>query len=212
MALEDADLYLVNRAGTDYCVTYGVLKADIAGSIDLDGTVDLSAYALKTELPTDNAQLANGAGYITAADVPEAPEVPSLDGYAKTEDIPTDNKDLANGAGYITAADVPDAPEVPSLDGYATETWVGEQGYLTEVPEDSRLPYRLGTDKAARAGEAAIELVDAEDNFSNVKFHGAGGITCESTIDGIKIDGSGIDLSESYLAKDISNLPALPTL
>lgn len=28
-----------------------------------------------------------------------------------------------------------DTSAIPSLDGYATEQWVGEQGYLTEVPE-----------------------------------------------------------------------------
>ena len=57
---------------------------------------------------------------------------------------------------------------------------------------DGRLPYRLGTDKAARSarsGEPAVELVDAEDNYSNVKFFGVNGIECESTISGIKIDG-----------------------
>ena len=55
--------------------------------------------------------------------------------------------------------------------------------------DDSRLPYRLGTDKATRSGEPAIELVDAQDNYSNVKFFGVNGIECESTISGIKIDG-----------------------
>ena len=57
---------------------------------------------------------------------------------------------------------------------------------------DSRLPYRLGTDKAARSarsGEPAIELVDAQDNYSNVKFFGVNGIEVESTISGIKVDG-----------------------
>jgi len=58
---------------------------------------------------------------------------------------------------------------------------------------DGRLPYRLGTDKAARSarsGEPAIELVDAEDSYSNVKFFGVNGIQVESTISGIKLDGS----------------------
>ena len=58
---------------------------------------------------------------------------------------------------------------------------------------DGRLPYRLGTDKAARSarsGEPAVELVDAEDNYSNVKFFGVNGIQIESTISGIRFDGS----------------------
>ena len=55
--------------------------------------------------------------------------------------------------------------------------------------DDSRLPYRLGTDKAARVGEAAVELVDAQDNFSNVKFFGSEGISCTSSIQGITVSG-----------------------
>ena len=70
-------------------------------------------------------------------------------------------------------------------DKWVTKTYSGAEG-------DERLPYRLGTDKAARSarvGDPAIELVDAQDNYSNVKFFGVNGIECESTIQGIKIDG-----------------------
>ena len=92
-----------------------------------------------------------------------------------------------------------------SWDGvkWRTKTYSGAEA-------DARLPYRLGTDKAARSGEAAVELVDAEDNYSNVKFFGVNGIECESTISGIKIDGhqlmgSGdIDLT-SYATIDYSD-------
>lgn len=38
--------------------------------------------------------------------------------------IPSDTSDLTNGAGYITSS---------ALSGYATETWVGNQGYLTGI-------------------------------------------------------------------------------
>ena len=38
--------------------------------------------------------------------------------------IPTDTADLTNGAGFITSS---------ALSGYATETWVGQQGYLTGI-------------------------------------------------------------------------------
>ena len=74
-----------------------------------------------------------------------------------------------------------------SWDGekWVTKTYKGAEA-------DARLPYRLGTDKAARSArsdEPSIELVDAEDNYSNVRFFGVNGIECESTIQGIKIDG-----------------------
>ena len=55
--------------------------------------------------------------------------------------------------------------------------------------DDERLPYRLGTDKAARDGEAAVELVDNQDNYSNVKFFGERGISCSSNIQGILVSG-----------------------
>ena len=38
--------------------------------------------------------------------------------------IPTDTSDLTNGAGFITSS---------ALSGYATETWVGNQGYITGI-------------------------------------------------------------------------------
>ena len=60
---------------------------------------------------------------------------------------------------------------------------------------DPRLPYRLGTDKAVRsidvaATDPSIELVDAEDNFSNVHFRGKGGVRTTSDAGAITIDGS----------------------
>lgn len=38
--------------------------------------------------------------------------------------VPTDTNDLTNGAGFITSS---------ALTGYATETWVGQQGYITAI-------------------------------------------------------------------------------
>lgn len=58
----------------------------------------LANYALLSQVPTNNNQLANGANYITSA---------ALAGYALVSQIPTDNAQLANGAGYITAASLP---------------------------------------------------------------------------------------------------------
>lgn len=52
-------------------------------AIEIPEGQDLSEYALKTEIPTDNVDLANGAGYITLSEVPETPEFPDV--YTKTE-------------------------------------------------------------------------------------------------------------------------------
>lgn len=38
--------------------------------------------------------------------------------------VPTNTNQLTNGAGYITSS---------ALSGYATETWVGQQGYITGI-------------------------------------------------------------------------------
>jgi hypothetical protein len=67
----------------------------------------LKPYALSSSIPTDNKQLTNGAGYITAS---------ALAGYA-TETWVT-NK------GYITSS---------ALDGYATQSWVEGKKYLTGI-------------------------------------------------------------------------------
>ena len=235
---------------------------------DLPEGADLSAYAKKTDIPTDNKDLANGAGYITAADIPDAPEIPeyktpTLDevcnagyvtnkaigvkGISTTETLDargnhagveyahfygSDNKaDLKVKDNEVTIGDhTRDAGATLNVIGNVTATeFVGDGSKLTglptpEIPEptpDSRLPYRLGTDKAARTGNASIELVDAEDNYSNVKFHGQGGITCTSTIEGINVDGSDLATNESVDQKlaaqpsptyiDWNNLPNLTT-
>jgi len=79
--------------------------------------IDLSLYALKTEIPTDNAGLSNGAGYITLAEVPEV----ELDDYALKSELPTDNASLSNGAGYITADALPtDNADLDNGAGYIT--------------------------------------------------------------------------------------------
>ena len=61
---------------------------------------------------------------------------------------------------------------------------------------DNRLPYRIETDKVlrdtkeVRSGEAEIQLVDNEDNYSNIKFAGTNGVDVSSTAASIIIDGS----------------------
>ena len=57
-------------------------------------TAALASKADASAIPTDNAELANGAGYITAAA------------------LPTKVSQLTNDTGFITSADIPDAPTV----------------------------------------------------------------------------------------------------
>lgn len=158
MALAGTDLYLVNRGGVDYQVAFDKIKEDILSAVpdfEMEGAlVYKGAVASVDDLPKDAAGgeiYSVGTTYYVKThsgfeEMGKADEV-NLDGYAKTEDIPTDNAQLSNGAGYITAGDLPEAPEAP---------------------------------------EAPVQSVD--------------GKTGE------------VDLSSSYLAKNISSLPDLPTL
>ena len=75
-----------------------------------------SSKTVSITVPTDNSQLANGAGYQTAANVSAAIPIKSIkvNGSALTPDsgkavsitVPTSNSQLSNGAGYQTASDV----------------------------------------------------------------------------------------------------------
>lgn len=116
----------------------------------------LSAYATKEDLET-----ATGGG-LTESDVNELIEG-ALEGYATKEDIEESGhmtsemvESVVDGKleGYLTAETASETyqekgdyltadalegyareEDIPDLDGYATQAWVGEQGYLTEVPE-----------------------------------------------------------------------------
>ena len=105
--------------------------------------------------------------------------------------FPADKLDFTAPNGITYSWDVDD-------EKWVVATFDGEHSH----DPDNRLPYRLGTDQAARAGEPAIELVDAQDNFSNVKFFGLNGISVSSTIQGIQIDGSDLDVNlDDYYTK-----------
>lgn len=117
--------------------------------------------------------------------------------YTTTDDFNTLNnkvsqnkKDIAANTEAIAAIEIPEV----------------------EIPE--QVTYLLQTDKVLRYGEPAIELVDSEGNFSNVKFVGANGIVVTSDMQGIKLDGAAFattDDLQSYAKKeDIPEIPEIP--
>jgi hypothetical protein len=90
---------------------------DVNGNITVSGTVDgVDVAALSSTvagidtsgfpsgtIPTNNNQLANGAGYITASSVPtNNNQLTNGAGYITASSVPTNNNQLTNGAGYIT--------------------------------------------------------------------------------------------------------------
>ena len=71
-----------------------------------------------------------------------------------------------------------------------------------KVEEDSRLPYRIETDKVVRSGGTRmgpeIDLVDAQDNYTNIKFTGTNGVDVSSDIQGIIIDGDNLTTKTEF--------------
>jgi len=58
-----------------------------------------------------------------------------------------------------------DTSAIPSLDGYATQEWVGEQGYLTEVPESAVSGFATHEEvESATSGKAATSGVVEYEN------------------------------------------------
>ena len=103
---------------------YEVVDAKARQDIEVlkNTEVDLTPYALKSELPTKVSQLQNDSRFITLEEVPET----DLSAYAKKTDIP-------DVSGFITS--------IPSE--YVTESELNAKGYLTE--ED--LPESIDTSK-----------------------------------------------------------------
>ena len=102
-----------------------VTKSELQAKLDnLNINIDLSAYATKEEL-TQAINSIDLSAYAKKTDIP------SLDAYAKKTDLPKKVSELENDSGYLTQhqdlsayALKTEIPTVPSLDGYATTEYV----------------------------------------------------------------------------------------
>lgn len=106
--------------------------------------------ALISDIPTAVSSFTNDAGYITgitssdiAAALGYTPGTSNFSGnyndLTNKPTIPTKTSDLTNDSGFITNS---------ALSGYATETWVGQQGYITGITSSdviTALGYTPGT-------------------------------------------------------------------
>lgn len=90
--------------GTEYTLNFTIPKGKdgTGGSGGNGGNVDLSDYALKSELPTKTSQLTNDSGFIT--------EHQDLSDYAKKTDIPNVDgfvtKDVSNLTNYYNKTEI----------------------------------------------------------------------------------------------------------
>lgn len=107
----DNDTIIINAAGQLQVIGGGGSGGTGGGltAAEINALISnaLKPYALSSSIPTDNKQLTNGAGYITAS---------ALSGLATEQYVTT--------RGYITS---------DALAGYATESWVEGKKYLTGI-------------------------------------------------------------------------------
>lgn len=84
-----------------------------------DTTIDLSNYALKSEIPTKTSQLQNDSGFLT--------QHQDLSAYAKKTELPTKTSDLQNDSGFLTQHQDLSAyalkSEIPSVPTCETRIW-----------------------------------------------------------------------------------------
>lgn len=117
----------------DYIRSGAALGATAVQGVQVNG-VDLTPDANKkvnVQVPTNNNQLINGAGYITSS---------ALNGYAtqtwvgqqgfltSTALVGYATEQWVTNQGYLTSS---------ALNGYATEQWVQNRGYITQAVDDS---------------------------------------------------------------------------
>lgn len=90
-------------------------------TITQGGVIKGSFTLNQSSSDTINLDAGGGSGSITDVKVNGSSVV---SGGVASITVPTDTGDLTNGAGFITSS---------ALSGYATQTWVGQQGYLTSI-------------------------------------------------------------------------------
>ena len=212
MAIQNSDLLVVNRGGVDY-------KAPVT----------------QLNIPTDNADIANGAGYITLSEVPDpvlegalifkgtvASEA-ALPGDAAVGDIyfnETNNHMYAWGEDgqwhkLNTIEDV-DLSEYAKLDGEGNGNIVGYQSFETRAGQkllDSGAEFT----NLASTGRTTLHAVDVSSHIlgtgDNVTITGVSSVIAEEFIgDGSKLTNlpvGDVDLSEyAKLTDDVQTITA----
>ena len=135
--IDELKAYIDNLPNGNVDLSDYVTKSELQAKLDaLHINIDLSSYATKEEL-TQAINSIDLSAYAKKTDIP------SLDGYAKKSDIPSlegyVTETELNAKGYLTQhqdlsayALKTEIPTVPSLDGYATTEYVNNA--VSNVP------------------------------------------------------------------------------
>ena len=112
--------------------------------------------------------------------------------------IPTDTGDLTNNAGYITSS---------ALNGYATETWVGNQGYLTGITSGDVTTALGYTPYSSANPDGYTSNVGTVTSVNNTSPDGSGNVTLSIPAAQVQSDWDEADnTSKAY----ILNKPTIP--
>ena len=124
----------INGLATEQFVKDEIGKAQLSG-----GEVDLSGYALKTELHNhSNKTVLDG---ITSAKIAQWDNKSNFSGnysdLTDKPDIPTKTSQLSNDSGYLTIIPSEYITETKlTSKGYVTGTELNNKGYLTNIPSE----------------------------------------------------------------------------
>lgn len=148
--------------------TLPIASSDTLGGIKVGAGLEIN--------PGTGVLSATGGGTADAVDwanitsKPDFKTVATTGSYNDLIDIPTipsNTSELTNDSGFITSIpeeyvteseliekDYATVSQIPSLEGYATESWVTEQGYLTEHQDISNLATK--SEVATKANSADV--------------------------------------------------------
>ena len=151
-------IYLVPKTGETNDVYDEYVYINNAWEMVGNTQIDLSDYALKSELPTKVSELSNDSGYLTSftesdPTVPQWAKASTKPSYTAAEvgalpsdtHIPSTTAELTNDAGFITVEEV---PEVPVQDVQVNGASILDNG-VANVPAGGNGVmgvYKLGTD------------------------------------------------------------------
>lgn len=128
------------------------------GDINVED-LDMTKYALKTEIPKNTSQLTNNSGFITTS---------SLTSYAKKTDLPSTTSDLTNDSGFITRDDLPDMTEYASTATVNNNLTIAKQYTDTEITKLTNNLIGTAPETLDTLHEIATVLTTQEGTLSNL--------------------------------------------